>query len=113
VKNSLFVISPYKWYGMWVFDDPSVELEREPFVSGIPEMIDELTKDIPNAEKGFLMTFSENRFPDHQIVLEKNVEEDGGTWYTLGDSKGWLCPALLKYFPEAPEQIYIKIHSRS
>ena len=22
MKNSIFVIKPYKWEGMWVFDDP-------------------------------------------------------------------------------------------
>ena len=32
--NSLFVIAPYKYEGMWVFDDPRVGLSREPFIAG-------------------------------------------------------------------------------
>ena len=34
MKNSIFVIKPYKWEGMWVFDDAAVGLVREPFVGG-------------------------------------------------------------------------------
>jgi hypothetical protein len=26
MNNSIFVIKPYKWEGLWVFDDPSVGL---------------------------------------------------------------------------------------
>lgn len=38
--NAIFVIAPYKWEGMWVFDDPQVGLHREPFVSGADVMMD-------------------------------------------------------------------------
>ena len=38
--NALLVIQPYRSHGTWVFDDPAVGLVREPFVSGIPQMID-------------------------------------------------------------------------
>ena len=31
--NEINVISPYKHHGMWVFDDPDVGLNREPFVA--------------------------------------------------------------------------------
>ncbi len=40
MANFLSIILPYRYEGMWVFDDPRVGLVREPFVSGIPEMID-------------------------------------------------------------------------
>ena len=33
-------------------------------------------------------------------------------WRRLADLEGWLCPALLKYFPEAPKQLYVRIKSR-
>jgi hypothetical protein len=33
MKNSIFVIKPYRWKGLWVFDDPAEELERN---SGLP-----------------------------------------------------------------------------
>ncbi len=28
MRNSIFVIKPYKWEGMWVFDDPNVGLVK-------------------------------------------------------------------------------------
>jgi hypothetical protein len=31
--NSLFFIAPYKYEGMWVFDDPAVGLSKEPFIA--------------------------------------------------------------------------------
>ena len=40
VMNSLFAIAPYKFEGFWVFDDPSVGLRQEPFVSGADTIID-------------------------------------------------------------------------
>jgi hypothetical protein len=66
MKNSIFVIKPYKWNGMWVFDDERVGLDKEPFVAGADTMIDTAVavKGIPNAEDGFLMVFSAGPFPD-------------------------------------------------
>ena len=43
-------INPY-WsddLATWVFDDPAVGLEKEPFVFGAPAIIDLLVTDIPN-----------------------------------------------------------------
>jgi len=42
MTNALRVIAPYWFEGTWVFDDDTVGLVREPFVEGVPEMIDEL-----------------------------------------------------------------------
>ena len=53
MANILMVIVPYWYQGTWVFDDESVGLNKEPFVAGVPEMIDDLVKDIPNARGGF------------------------------------------------------------
>ena len=47
--NTINVIAPYKHLGMWVFDDPRVGLNQEPFVSGADAMIDRVVADIPNA----------------------------------------------------------------
>jgi len=68
-SNALMVIAPYKYAGTWVIDDPAVGLNREPFVSGIPEMIDEMVKDIPDADKGFRLLFSTQPFPGHTQKL--------------------------------------------
>jgi len=108
--NILVVITPYWHQGTWVFDDESVGLNREPFVAGVPEMIDVLVKDIPNARSGFRLLFSSAPFPGYQIELTRAKEEYGGYWYRVKDqsAEGWLCPALFKYFETAPETIYVK-----
>jgi len=110
MTNFFMVIAPYWFEGTWVFDDPSVGLVREPFVSGVPEMIDELVEDIPDARSGFRLTFSVGPFPGYQQELIWVREEFGGHWYRSEDPpmEGWLCPALFKYFDEPPERIYVK-----
>ncbi len=108
--NSLMVISPYKHQGMWVFDDPAVGLNKEPFIAGIDTMIDKMTADIPNAQKGFRAVFSGAPFPGYTEKIEWRRTESGGNWYYSDHYKmeGWLCPALFKYFPTAPKAIYVK-----
>lgn len=109
--NAIHMIRPYKHWGQWVFDDESVGLYREPFVAGADTMIDVITQDIPGAKKGFVMLFSAKSFPGHQAKLEWVREEEDGNVYHWGeyDMEGWLCPALLKYFTSAPEQIYLQV----
>ena len=108
--NSLFTIHPYKHSGLWVFDDPAVGLEREPFVSGADTIIDRFAENIPDAESGFNVIFSAVGFPGHDAEFVWLREEAGGNWYRLAEPAmdGWLCPALLKYFDEAPRRLYVK-----
>ena len=112
--NSLLVITPYRYNGAWVFDDPAANLKREPFVAGMPEMIDHLVADIPNAKDGFLLTFSANPFPDYQKKLTWLRGDDVGNWYRCDDPpmEGWLCPGLFKYFRHAPKEIYVKAEAK-
>jgi hypothetical protein len=93
-----------------VFDDPRVGLEREPFVSGVPELIDKLVKDIPDADKGFRLLFSGTPFPGYTSKFLWVRKEKGGNWYYSAEFKGegWLCPALFRYFKQAPKVIYVK-----
>ena len=113
--NSLMVISPYKHHGMWVFDDPAVGLSKEPFIAGIDTMIDKITADIPDAERGFRAVFSASPFPGYTHKLEWRRQESGGNWYYNDTYKmeGWLCPALFKYFPTAPREIYVRAERKS
>jgi hypothetical protein len=106
--NSIRIITPYKSKGQWVFDDPSTGLAREALIAGIDKMLDIFTRDIPNASGGFNLLFSDQKFPGHNIELELVRPEFGGNWYyspQLG-FEGWLCPALFKYFKEAPKRLY-------
>ncbi len=106
----MMVIFPYRYQHTWVFDDDRVGLVHEPFVSGIPVMIDRLVQEIPNAAQGFKLLFSENPFPGYEAELVWIRAEYGGHWYRwqLQDMEGWLCPALFKYFSEAPKKIFCK-----
>jgi len=109
MANAIMVIYPYKHQGVWVFDDEIVGLVQEPFVSGADEIIEKMVAEIPDAENGFILFFSASPFPGYQFVFEwRHREEYGGNWYYSKDidMEGWLCPALFKYFDNAPEKIY-------
>ena len=112
--NALTVIAPYKYQGMWVFDDAAVGLNKEPFIAGIDTLIDQATADIPDAEHGFRAIFGASAFPGANLKLEWRRAESGGNWYYSPQFKqeGWLCPALFKYFSSAPREIYVKIQAR-
>ena len=113
--NSINFIFPYRYEGMWVFDDPRVGLDKEPFVSGADTMMDVLVADIPGAQQGFRLLFSATPFPAYTHKLEWRREEYGGNWYFSPDFKmeGWLCPALFKYFDKAPKEIYVKAEPKA
>ena len=109
MKNQIRVIAPY-WLHGWVFDDPATDLVQEPFVSGVPEMIDDLVADIPDARNGFRLLFSAGPFPGFQRKLEWVREEMGGNWYRADQPaiEGGLCPAMLLFFKDAPAELYAK-----
>jgi hypothetical protein len=78
-------------------------------------MIGKVVAGIPNADKGFRAVFSAAPFPGADFKLEWRRGESGGNWYYSDQFKmeGWLCPALLKYFPSAPQEIYVKVEPKS
>jgi hypothetical protein len=111
----MMVIKPYRWEGMWVFDDDRTGLVREPFVAGVPEILEGLLvkQGIPldEAAPGFRLIFSAVPFPGHQLAASRVGEEGGGTWYeeSEGKARGWLCPALFRYFTSAPDHLYVRV----
>lgn len=108
------ILKPYKYLGTWVFDDETTGLNKEAFVAGVPEILEGLlaANNIPlaEAEKGFKLTFSAVAFPGYQLCAIWEREEDGGNWYKEKETgaKGWLCPALFKYFESAPAALFIR-----
>lgn len=114
MANSIMVIAPYRYEEMWVFDDPQAGLVQEPFVSGIPQMIDRLVVDIPKAEQGFKLIFAQTPFPGYQAPLDWLRPEFGGHWYrwSAEEMEGWLCPALFKYFADAPPQLFCQAEAK-
>ncbi len=109
-QNAILVIAPYQYNGTWVFDDPRFGLVREPFVAGVPEMIDVLVADIPDADKGFRLTFSARAFPGFQKKLDWVRGDMEGNYYKIDDPpmEGWICPALFKYYDAPPAELYVK-----
>jgi hypothetical protein len=73
--NTIGIIVPYKYEGMWVFDDPAIGLHREPFVAGIDTMIDQLVASIPNANKGYGRDHSFGNDVIAQRILHKARRE--------------------------------------
>lgn len=111
--NSISIIRPYKNGDTWVFDDARVGLIREPFVCGMPEIIDfhlNAHRDrITNPSNGFDLIFSSTKIPSFNALLVWQNDEDGGAMYKdlISLKKGWLCPALFKYFKTPPKELYI------
>ncbi len=110
----MMVVAPYRHAGTWVFDDPGTGLVREPFVSGVPEMIDVLVRDIPGATNGFRLLFSAQPFPGFQKKLSWLRGDMGGNYYRMDDPvmEGWICPALFRYYQTAPKKIYVKAEAK-
>lgn len=117
--NQINIIRPYYLDEIqtWVFDDGNKELIQEPFVAGVPEMIELLTEGFPNRRDGFRLLFSESPLPKDYMDEARFArltffeEDSNGAWY-VGKYKGqhmegWLCPALLRYYNEFPMQLYI------
>jgi hypothetical protein len=61
------------------------------------------------------MFFSAEAFPGHQFRLEWRRADSTGNWYYSPqlEMEGWLCPALLRYFAEAPKELYVQVKSPS
>lgn len=114
MNNSILILYPYKFHDAWVFDDEKTGLIREAFVSGIDTMLDRLTEDIEDADKGIILLFSAEAFPGYGIKLDWLCEEYAGNWYRCESIKldGWLCPALFRYFDVAPKAIYAQVKER-
>lgn len=110
-ENAIYTLKPYYYKGTWVFDDHKTGLVKEPFIEGIPEIIEEGLKlhklPITKARKGFTLIFSKNVLPTYKMVLKRSTRAHGGVYYKYGEMKGWLCPALFKYFNEAPKKIFV------
>ncbi|MFA6562178.1 MAG: DUF6717 family protein [Verrucomicrobiia bacterium] len=113
--NALMVIVPYRYASTWVFDDPRAGLVREPFVAGVPKMIDMLVRDIPEATNGFRLLFSAQPFPDYQKKLTWLRGDMNGNYYKTDDPpmEGWICPAMFRYYQTAPRELYVKAEPKN
>ena len=114
MKNALHVIVPYKFKGMWVFDDDRFGLSREPFVMGADRFVAYLGQAYAKKpEKGFKLIFSAKPIPECHAVATRigKWSKTGGAYYHAEGSTFWLCPALFHYFKTAPAKIYGRVES--
>jgi len=72
--NALMVIHAYDDAGIWVFDDAATGLVKEPFVAGIPEIIETIVGD----SRALKAVFSANAFPGSRYVLTRQRPDGGG-----------------------------------
>jgi len=107
-NNSVMTIQPYLYKGSWVFDDTDYGLQKEPFVLGIDDMISKIVEKNDLDKNGFCLQFSSSPIPHSNLTLSWLRSEGGGNWYKSDNlnMEGWLCPALYKYFTEAPKTIW-------
>ncbi len=99
---------------MWVFDDPRVGLIQEPFISGADTLIDRAVANIPGADGGFFLIFSDQPFPGYAIGLIWRRSDIDGTWYYSEslDHEARVRPALLKYFDDVPKSLYLQCKAK-
>lgn len=139
----MFTIYPYLLdSGVWVFDDADKALYQEALVAGIPEMIETVCRRnaIPDYRNGGLaIDFAAEPFGHHDLVLDhlsvslpesilpavaeaeargavvEGAGEIYGNTYSLrgSDMQGWLCPALYKYFDQAPRHLYVCVRPKT
>jgi len=113
MSNSIMHITPYRDGRVWSFDDPTRKLKREPFVAGIPEIINVF---VPKEQQTCDITFAGRQFPGAMgklLKISDRPKEDGTVYELCAEGypplQGWLCPALFEYFEEAPEELWFKI----
>lgn len=115
MPNALYTITCYWTGSTWAFDDEARGLVGEPFVAGadcILSVAAERAGIIAPQRTGFTVVFAEQPFPGFQATAVRGREDHNGYWYSSMGVDGWLCPALFKFFPEAPPHIYFLVKAR-
>jgi len=110
MSNAMMSIKIYRYCDTWAFTDISRDLQDEPFVCGIPEIIDYFIEKFSDSKKEtHRIIFSARNFPLSHGKLVKEGMESGGAWYSYENrAKGWLCPATLKFFDQHPDELYVR-----
>lgn len=117
----------YKEGALWLFDDPDKGLLREPFVIETSIVLDALLKKhldfykISETPDRAILFFSDNLSGGPHVFCRLYDGKDPateGTTYILDSYSSvsdptsiWLCPALLKYYPIPPDQLFMTIRT--
>ena len=122
--NSIYTLDAYRDNGMWVFDDDAVGLVKEPFVAGADIVFDHMAeRHLDGTRDRVSVAFSTTPIPDYDVSATiTGADGYNGHYYKVTKFVGdddmvgfpfWLCPALLLYYTNAPQDIYIKITSNA
>jgi len=114
--NSIFILEPTRnAYGIWSFDDANTGLVKEPFVGDTNILIDNMVLEagykLESAANGIALLFSPDPFQGYQSEIYLIETTPWGSTYVNDkwDIEPWLCPALYKYFPEAPKRLFSQV----
>ena len=109
MTSILMIIEPYWHDDMWVFDDEYLGMDKEPLVAGMPQIVDDLVRNISDARGAFKLLFSPAPFPGYRMKLERTGEDDQCGGYAIDGrpEEGRLSAALSNYFATPPETIFV------
>ena len=108
----MMTLKIYKNQGIWMFDDESKNIEKEPFVGGFSELIDFILKEKgvwAGSHRGIDIEFSLEKEAQDMVEITK-VEDMDNDWalYQYNDMQGTLCPVTLQYLGKHPESFFIR-----
>ena len=106
----IYCVKAYRENGVWFFDDDSKEISREPFVGGMSEIIDYILqkKIIRGGHRGIKLEFSDKSFENAEKLQKIHDSPYNWSRYEHEDREGMLCPVTLRYFPEFPQELFIR-----
>jgi hypothetical protein len=128
-KIGVKTIKPFVNNGRWVFNyngsnydlapTPIMNFVMSPTIVGVDNLLAAgcKAKNIKDAEKGFLLLFSEEYFPNCDVLLKYKEPIYNGHVYHVEsmnmkipeNQSAWICPYLGIYFKKNPQALYIKI----
>lgn len=129
-KIGVNVIRPFQSNGRWVFRHNEINYDMAP--AGIMDVVlsplvigaDRLIalgckmKGISDPEKGFLLLFSEEYFPNADVKFNFVESKHDGWVYSVEElnlkglmpgQSAWLCPYMTFFYPNPPKSLYLKV----
>jgi hypothetical protein len=113
-QPSLLHIYPlYKEGSVWYYDDPNVNVYKEPFVCGASELIDKVAAADGIADPKGIYACADNpdAMPNGHHAYFVSEENGGANYYSREfNHHFWLCGHLYDYFPSPPRILSFKLH---
>ena len=90
------------------FDDESRGIRDEPFVEGADLILKKVVK-LRGLKYPVRIQFGLDYFEGADGSAIKTHDSGGGGIYMTPYGMGWLCPCVVKYFGEVPQEIWFKL----